>query len=73
MYIVSYHFSSFIDTVPEVCATAGALLHYFLLVAFSMMAVEAINLFMKLVIVLGIPQWLENRYVLKAGLIAWSE
>ena len=73
MYIVSYHFSSFIETVPELCAIAGFFLHYFLLVAFFMMAAEAINLFINLVIVLGIPQWLNNRYVLKAGLIAWSE
>lgn len=69
MFIVS----SFSFPVPQLCATSGALLHYFLLVAFFMMVAEAISLFLKLVIVLGIPHWLKNRYVLKAALIAWSE
>jgi len=32
------------------CAVVGGLLHYFLLVTFFLMAAEAINLFMKLVI-----------------------
>ena len=55
------------------CAVAGGLLHYFLLVSFFLMAAEAINLFVKLVIVLGIPAIIKNRYVLKAALISWRE
>ena len=55
------------------CAVAGGLLHYFMLVSFLLMAAEAINLFLKLVIVLGVPPILKERYVLKAALIAWSE
>jgi hypothetical protein len=69
MFIVSIH-----GTEPEeFCAVAGGLLHYFLLVTFFLMAAEAINLYLKLVIVLGIPEFLSNRYVLKASLIAWSK
>ncbi len=56
-----------------VCAVAGGLLHYFLLASFFLMAAESINLFVKLVIVLGIPPIIKNRYVLKAALISWSK
>ena len=55
------------------CAVAGGFLHYFFLVTFFLMAAEAINLYTKLVIVLGIPSFIKNRYVLKASLISWSE
>ena len=56
-----------------VCAVAGGLLHYFLLVTFFLMAAEAVNLFTNLVIVIGVPSIISNRYVLKATLISWSE
>ena len=69
MFIVSLH-----GTEPEeLCAVAGGLLHYFMLVTFFMMGAEAINLYVKLVIVLGAPPILKNRYVLKSALISWSE
>ena len=55
------------------CAVAGGLLHYFLLVTFLLMAAEAISLYTKLVIVMGIPDIIRSRYVLKATLISWSE
>lgn len=54
--------------VPAVCAIISAILQYFLLVTFFVMASEAINLYMKLVIVLGKGI---SRYFLKATLIAW--
>ena len=57
----------------EFCAFVGGLLHYFMLVTFFLMGAEAINLYLKLVVVLGIPPILKNRYVLKATLIAWSK
>ena len=53
-----------------VCAMVGALLHYFLLVVFFVMAAEAVDLFIKLVIVLG--STIQN-YFRKAVIIAWSE
>lgn len=63
----------FLVVVEEVvCALAGGLLHYFLLVTFFLMAAEAVSLFTKLVIVLGVPAFIKNRYVLKAALICWS-
>ena len=55
------------------CAIAGGLLHYFLLVTFFMMAAEAVNLYTKLVIVMGVPDIIKNRYVLKAALISWCK
>ena len=62
------------ERVPEpVCAVAGGLLHYFLLATFFLMTAEAINLYTKLVIVIGVPYFIKNRYVLKAALISWSE
>ena len=56
-----------------VCAVAGGLLHYFLLVTFFLMSAEAISLYTKLVIVMGIPDVIKRRYILKATLISWSE
>ena len=48
-FIVSIHTSS----VVGVCAVSAAILQYFFLVTFMVMAAEAINLYMKLVVVLG--------------------
>ena len=59
--------------LDELCAVAGGLLHYFLLATFFLMAAEAINLYTKLVVVLGVPFIIKNRYVLKAALISWSK
>ena len=61
-------------TEPEpLCAVAGGLLHYFMLVTFFLMGAEAISLYLKFVVVLGIPEFLDNRYVLKGTLISWSK
>ena len=68
MFIVCLHAKP-----VQFCAAAGSLLHYFMLAAFFLMAAEAVNLYLKLVIVLGIPPFLKNRYVLKAALLAWSK
>lgn len=56
--------------VIQICAAVGFLLHYFFLVTFLNMAAEAVNLYMKLVIVLGknIPH-----YALKASIISWGK
>ena len=57
-------------TVTGLCALSAAVLQYFFLVTFMLMAAEAINLYMKLVVVLGsnIPH-----YVLKATIISWCK
>ena len=69
MFIVSLH-----ATVNKyACAVAGGLLHFFLLASFFLMAAEAVNLYMKLVVVIGIPHFIKNRYILKAMLVSWGE
>lgn len=52
------------------CAVVGAHVHYFLLVVFFAMGAEAVDLFMKLVIVLG-PKI--QKFVLKTILVSWSK
>lgn len=56
--------------VPELCALVGAVLQYFFLVTFMIMGAEAINLYLKLVVVLGGKI---QHYVLKATLTCWSK
>lgn len=52
------------------CAIVGAILHYFMLVYFLWTAVESIDLYRKLVIVLSRQI---NRYALYGGLVAWGK
>ena len=52
------------------CGIIGVLLHYFFLVVLLAMSAEAIDLFVKLVIVLG-PKI--RNYTTKATITAWSE
>ena len=65
MYIVSYYSTS----IPGLCVAAGALVQYFMLATFLVMAAEAVNLFMKLVLVFASIR----RYVLKVTIVAWSK
>ena len=65
MYIISYYSTS----IPDLCVAAGALVQYFMLVTFLVMVAEAVNLFMKLVLVFASIQ----RYVLKVTIVAWSK
>ena len=60
---ITFIFAVHSRTVIGLCAVSAAVLQYFFLVTFMLMAAEAINLYMKLVVVLGsnIPH-----YVLKA-------
>ena len=69
MFIISLHATE----LEPLCAVAGGFLHYFMLATFFLMAAEAINMYLKLVVVMGIPEFLSNRYVLKVALIAWSK
>ena len=65
-FIISAHST----TVPDLCVMASALLQYFFLAAFLIMAAEAINLYMKLVIVLGSGF---QHYTLKAMIVSWGK
>ena len=58
---------------PRFCSVIGAGLHYFMLVTFFTMAAEAFDLFLHLVIVIGIPSVLKDKYPLKAAIIAWGK
>ena len=53
-----------------VCAVVGFFVHFFLLVVFFAMAAEAVDLFMKLVIVLG-PKI--QKFTLKTILVSWGK
>ena len=56
--------------IPGLCAVAGAVLQYFFLVTFMVMAAEAIHLYIKLVIVLGSKI---QHYILKATILSWGK
>ncbi|XP_064387646.1 adhesion G-protein coupled receptor G6-like isoform X2 [Halichondria panicea] len=56
--------------VPPLCGLMSALLQYFFLVFFSWTAVEAVWLYLKLVVIMG-SQSLTSKFMLKAGLSAW--
>jgi len=66
MFIVAFYTTS----VTALCVISGALVQYFLLATFLVMAGESINLYMKLVVVLGAK--IES-YVLKVAIVAWSK
>ena len=53
-----------------VCAVVGFFVHFFLLVVFFAMGAEAVDLFMKLVIVLG-PKI--QKFTLKTILVSWGK
>ena len=56
--------------VPVLCAIVGAMLQYFFLVTFMIMAAQTVDLYYKLVVVVGGEI---NFYVLKATLLCWSK
>ena len=55
--------------VTALCMLVAALLQYFFLVSFMAMAAEAINLYIKLVLVMGSAI---SHYVLKAAITCWG-
>ena len=61
-----------VTTIPVLCGFSAAFLHYFMLVFFAWTAVEALWLYIKLVMVLG-TQSIENFYIIKAGIPAWGK
>ena len=66
MFIVSFYST----TVTILCVISGALVQYFLLATFLIMAGESVNLYMRLVVVLGAKI---ERYVLKVAIVAWGK
>ena len=67
---ITFIFAIHSTRVTGLCALTAALLQYFFLVTFMLMASEAINLYTKLVVVLGTKI---NHFVLKATLISWCK
>lgn len=65
LFLLAFYSTS----VPAVCVLVSALMQYFFLVTFIAMAAEAINLYLKLVVVLG--KRIHN-YVLKAAIVSWG-
>ena len=55
---------------PILCLMTAVMLHYFFLVVFVVTAAEAVNLYMKLVVVLGRKI---SYFGLKATLVSWSK
>ena len=66
MFIVAFYSTP----VTTLCVISGALVQYFILATFLIMAGESINLYMKLVVVLGAK--IES-YVLKVAIVAWGK
>ena len=66
---ISFIFSIHSSSVPALCAIVSIMLHYFMLVVFMVMAAEAVNGYMKLVVVLGNKI---SHYVIKVIVICWG-
>ena len=67
---ITFIFAVHSRDVPVLCAVTGAVLQYFFLVTFMVMAAVAINLYMNLVIILGQKI---SHFVLKATIASWSK
>ena len=67
---VAFIFSVHSSGVVVLCTIVSVVLHYFMLVVFMVMAAEAVNLYMKLVVVLGHTI---SHYVFKATIICWGK
>ena len=67
---ITFVFAVHSSGAPPLCAMVSILLQYFMLVVFMVMAAEAINLYLKLVVVLGYTITL---YSMKAAIICWGE
>ena len=70
---ITFIFSERFTKDARVCSFFGAVIHYFMMVTFLLMAAESLHLYLHLVIVIGIPSVLKYRYALKAAIISWSK
>lgn len=66
----AFMLSNYATPVPVLCGTGAAFVHYFMLVYFMWTGVEAVFLFIKLVIVVSSNI---RHFALKLGLVAWRE
>jgi len=69
LYVI-FIIAGLVTPVEGLCGLVSALFQYFMLVFFGWTAAEAVNLYYKLVRVLGKPI---EHYVLKAALIVWCK
>ena len=69
LYIV-FIVAGYVSKVAQLCVIISGLVQYFMLVTFLAMLAEAINLYMKLVVVLGSQI---SHYVVKAYIVCWRE
>ena len=67
---ISFIFSIHSNSVPPLCAIVSIMSHYFMLVVFMVMAAEAVNGYMKLVVVLGHNI---SHYVIKVTVACWGK
>ena len=67
---ITFIFAVHSSSVPPLCAIVSIMLQYFMLVVFMIMAAEAINLYLKLVVVLG---YTITHYSMKAAVICWGK
>ena len=69
MFSIAYFVNSADDEIPEMCVVTETLVLYSGLVLVLLMCAEAVNMFVKIVIVFTTI----NNYVLKASIVAWSK
>ena len=69
---ITFLLGGFPTKIPPLCGVVSALIHYFFLTFFAWTAVEAVWLFIKLVLVMS-SQSLTSKYTLKCALPAWSK
>ena len=67
---IAFIVAEFVTKVMPLCVLFSGLIQYFMLVTFMAMLAEAINLYMKLVVVLGN---LISNYVVKAYIVCWGK
>ena len=67
---IAFIFAVHSRTIPGLCVVTAVVLQYFFLATFMIMAAEAINLYMNLVIVLGRKI---HHFVIKATISSWSK
>ena len=66
---VTFLAAGHVTSIPELCSTVSALLHYFVLVFFGWTAAESVLLYKMLVTVFGSSE----HYVLKAAIVIWCK
>lgn len=76
-FLLSTLWGRFYDNISleareQVCISFSALVHYFLLVYFSITVAQSVLLYVELIVVMGTQSML-HQYQLRVGLISWSK